>query len=87
MVVTEKMFRYCSGCRTVSLFVDRSTMFVKTVFKSAFSLSDVLFVTAVALYHVNDVFRVAVNVLFNKSSFAGGMKSITVKSVRNVVAR
>ena len=73
MVVTEKMFRYFSGCITVSSFVNRTTMFVNTVFESTFSFPYVLFVTAVALYHVNDVFGVAFNVLINTSSFAGGM--------------
>ena len=69
---------------TVSLFVDRSTMFVKTVFQSAFSFSYVFYVTAVVfeLYHVYNAFRVAVNVLFNKSSFAGGMSSTSTLTLR-----
>ena len=42
-------------------------MFVEAVFKSSFSFSYVLLVT-VALYHVNDVFRVAVDVMINTPS-------------------
>ena len=38
----------------------RSLMFVKTVFKSSFSFSNVLFVAAVAVYPVNNDFRVTV---------------------------
>ena len=39
-------------------------MFVKTVFKSSFCFSFVLFVAAVAVYHVNNVFRVTVLSIF-----------------------
>ena len=46
-------------------------MFVEAVFKSTFGFSTVLFVTVVTLYHVNNVFGVAVNVMINKYSFAG----------------
>ena len=53
----------CSRFRDVSLFVNCSAMFVEAVFKSSFSFSYVLLVTTVALYHVNDVFRVAVDVM------------------------
>ena len=43
-------------------------MFVEAVFKSTFGhgFSYVLFVTVVTLYHVNNVFGVAVNVMINK---------------------
>ena len=46
-------------------------MFVEAVFKSTFGFFYVLFVTVVTLYHVDNVFGVAVNVMINKSSFAG----------------
>ena len=46
-------------------------MFVEEVFKSAFGFSCVLFVTEVTLYHADNVLAVAVNVMINKSSFAG----------------
>ena len=49
-------------------------MFVETVFKSTFGFSYVLFVTVVTLYHVDNVFGVAVNVMINKSSSAGRIK-------------
>ena len=61
-------------------------MLVKTVFKSSFCFSYVLFVAAVAMYHVNNVFRVAVYMMSDKSRFAGRMKCVTGTSVRYVVA-
>ena len=45
-------------------------MFVETVFESSFSFTYVLFGTVVALYHVNDVFGVTVNIMSDRSSFA-----------------
>ena len=61
-------------------------MLVEAVFESTFGFSYVLFVTVVTLYHVNNVFGVAVNVMVNKSSFAGRIKCIVSKSVVYVVA-
>ena len=56
MIVTQKMFGCCGGPRAVSLFVNRSAMFVEArVFKSAFGFSYILFVrivTVVTLCHV-----------------------------------
>ena len=49
MIVTQKMFGYCGRLRAVSLFVNRSAMFVEAVFKSTFGFSYVLFVTVVTL--------------------------------------
>ena len=46
----------------------------------------VLFVTVVTLYHVDNVFGVAVNVMINKSSFASRTKCIISKSVVYVIA-
>ena len=40
-------------------------MFVEPVFKSSFGFAYVLFVTAIALYHVNNVFGVTVHVMMN----------------------
>ena len=52
MIVTQKMFAgYCGGLRAVSLFVNRSAMFVEAVFKSTFGFSYVLLKIGVA---VND---------------------------------
>ena len=86
VIVTQKMFGYCGGLRAVSLFVNRSAMFVEAVFKSTFGFSYVLFVTVVTLYHVDNVFGVAVNVMINKSSFASRTKCVISKSVVYVVA-
>ena len=61
-------------------------MFVKTVFKSSFCFSYVLFVAAVAVHHVNNVFRVTVYMMSNMSSFAGIMKCVAGTSVCYVVA-
>ena len=85
MIVTQKMFGYCGRLRAVSLFVNRSAMFVEAVFKSTFGSSYVLFVTVVTLYHVDNVFGVAVNVMINKYSFAGRIKCIHSKSVVYVI--
>ena len=86
VIVTQKMFGCCGGLRAVSLFVNWSAMFVEAVFKSTFGFSYVLFVTVVTLYHVDNVFGVAVNVMINKSSFASRTKCIFSKSVVYVVA-
>ena len=67
-------------------FVDWSTVFVKTVFKSSFCFSYVLFVAAVAVYHLNNVFRVTVYMMSNMSSFAGRMKCVAGTFVCYVVA-
>ena len=80
------MFGYPGGLRAVSSFVNRSAMFVEAVFKSTFGFSYVLFVTVVTLYHVDNVFGVAVNVMINKSSFSCRVKCILSKSVVYVIA-
>ena len=87
MIVKQKMFGYCGRLKAVSLFVNRSAMFVEAVFnKSTFGFSYVLFVTVVTLNHADNVFGVAVNVMINKSSFAGRIKCIHSKSVVYVIA-
>ena len=55
MIVTQKMFGYCGGLRAVSMFLNRSAMYVEAVFKSTFGISCVLFDTVVTLYHVDNV--------------------------------
>ena len=84
-IVTDIMCRH-SPLQTVCLFVNCSAVLVKTVFKSSFCFSYVLFVAAVAMYHVNNVFRVAIYMMSDKSRFAGRMKCVTGTSVRYVVA-
>ena len=61
-------------------------MCVEAVFKPTFGFSYLLFVTVITLYHVDNVFGVAVDVMINKSSFAGRMKCILSKSVVYVTA-
>ena len=51
-LVHKEMFGYCGGLRAVSLFVNRSTMFVEAVFKYTFGFSYVLFVAVVTLYEL-----------------------------------
>ena len=45
-------------------------MFVEAVFESSFGFTYVLFGAVVALYHVNDVFGVTVNVISDRFGFA-----------------
>ena len=45
-------------------------MFVEAVFELSFGFTYVLFGAVVALYHVNDVFGVTVNVICDRSGFA-----------------
>ena len=45
-------------------------MFVQTVFESLFGFTYVLFGAVVALYHVDDVFGVTVEVMSDRSGFA-----------------
>ena len=75
------MFGYCGGLRAVTLFVNRSAMFVEAVLKFTFGFSYVLFVTVVTLHHVDNVFGVEVNVMITKSSFSSRTKCIISKSV------
>ena len=58
------------------MFVNWATMFVEAVLESSFGFSYVLFVTTIALYHVNNVFRVTVNVMMNRFCFARRIKCI-----------
>ena len=54
-------------------------MFVEAVLESSFGFSYVLFVTAIALYHVNNVFRVTVNVMMNRSCFSSRLLCLKVE--------
>ena len=51
-------------------------MFVEAVFESSFGFTYVLFGAVVALYHVNDVFRVTVNVISDGSCFACSVECV-----------
>ena len=50
--------------------VNWSAVFIEAVFESSFGFTYVLFGAVVALYHVNDVFGVTVNVISDTSGFA-----------------
>ena len=62
-----------AGFRAVSLFAKGLRCSLK---RSTFGFCYVFFVTVVTLYHVDEVFGVAVNVMINKSSFACRIKCI-----------
>ena len=51
-------------------------MFVEAVFKSSFGFTYVLFGELVALYHVNDVCRVTVNLISDRSGFASSVECV-----------
>ena len=55
-------------------------MFVEAVFESSFGFIYVLFGAVVALYHVNDVFGVTVNVISDRSGFACSVKCVVCPS-------
>ena len=61
-------------------------MLVEAVFKSSFGFTYVLFGALVALYHVNDVFRVTVNVISDRSGFVCSVECVLSLSVRYVFA-
>ena len=58
------------GCQLVS------AVFVEAVFESSFGFTYVLFGAVVALYHVNDVFGVTVNVISDRSGFACSVECV-----------
>ena len=61
-------------------------MFVKVVFKSSFRLTYVLFVTTSAVYHVNEIFGIAVNVVRDGSGLPSGGKCVVGATVSDVRA-
>ena len=81
--------RKCSETAVgLEMLVRLSTaMFVEAVLESSFGFSYVLFVTTIALYHVNNVFRVTINVMMNGSCFARRIKCVASESVCYIVAR
>ena len=62
-------------------------MFVEAIFESSFSFSYILFVTAFALNYGNTIFRVAGNVVSNRSCFACEMECVRRKPVGYVGTR
>ena len=83
------LVRKCSetvsgGFRDIRWFVSWSAVFVEAVFESSFGFTYVLFGVVVALYHVNDVFGVTVNVIGDRSGFACSVECVWSLSVRYV---
>ena len=80
--------RKCSETAVgLEMLVRLSTaMFVEAVLESSFGFSYVLFVTTIALYHVNNVFTVTVNVMMNGSCVARRIKCTVSESVCYIVA-
>ena len=56
---------------------------VEVVFESSVSFTSALFGTVVALYHVNDVFGVTVNVISDRPNFACNLEFVR-KFVRQI---
>ena len=56
MMISEEMLGYRANFGCVAGLVNSSAVFVEAVFRSSFSLSCILFVTAFALNHVNKAF-------------------------------
>ena len=73
------MVRKCSetgGFRDIRWVVNWSAVFVEAVFESWFGFTYVLFEAVAALYHVNDVFGVTVNVISDRSGFACSVECV-----------
>ena len=68
-------------------FVNWSAVFVEAIFQSSFSFSCILLISAFALNHVNRVFRVACNVVSNRSCFACRVECVRNKFLEYVGAR
>ena len=59
---------------------------LKWSFESSFGFSNVLYKATIALYHVDNFFEIADDVMRNMSCFACGMECVTSLSVSNVGA-
>ena len=57
------------------------------VFKSSFGFTDVLFRAVVALYHVNDVLRVTVDVMSDRSGFTCRLECVCLSLTLSLYAR
>ena len=62
--------------RDIRWVVNWSAVFVEAVFEWSFGFKYVLFGAVVALYHVNDVFGVTVNVISDRSGFACSVECV-----------
>ena len=61
-------------------------MFIKSVFQSSFCLAYILFVATSAVYHVDEVFGVAVDMIRDGSCFPSGRKCVIGAAVSYEVA-
>ena len=68
------------------LFVDWSTVFVEAFFNLSFRLSNVLFITSSAFYHVYNVSRIAVNAVVDCPCVSCRVKCLICLSVIDVFA-
>ena len=75
------MFQDCGWLRDARWIVNGSAVFVEAVFESSFRFTCVLFGAVVALYHVDYVFGVTVDVMSDKSGFASSVECWCMKFV------
>ena len=61
-------------------------MFIKAVFESSFRFTYVLFVATWTMYHVNEIFRVAVDATMNGSHFSSGRKGMICTAIGDIAA-
>ena len=76
MIIGKKVFCDCGGFRDIRWVINWSAVFVEAVLESSSGFTYVLFGAVVALYHVNDVFRVTVNVISDRSGFACSVECV-----------
>ena len=62
---------------------NRSPMFIETVFKTTFGLSDVLKITFSALNHVNNIRAFISNMWFDFKGLSSTIKSILITAILN----
>ena len=78
------MFWDCGGFRDIRWVVNWSALLVEAFFETSFGFSYVLFGAVIALYYVNDVFGVTVNVISDRSGFGCSVECVWSLSVRYV---
>ena len=86
-MISEEMFRYRCRFGYFSGLVNWSAVSVKAIIESSLCFSYILSVTAFAMNHINKSFRVAGDVVSNRSQscFACGMECVRGKLVGYVV--
>ena len=81
MIISKNVFKDCGWFRDARWIVNASAVFVEAVFESSFRFTCVLFGAVVALYHVDYVFGVTVDVMSDKSGFACSVECWCMKFV------